>query len=453
MQNIVGIRREDLSKRGERRVALTPALVGKLINQGVPFIIQSWIHPDKQVVKRAFDDELYQNEGAEITEDLSAANPVFGIKEIGLDYIMPDKAYYFFSHTHKGQIKNRKLLKTLVERRCSVIDYELIVNDGNLRTITAFTYFAGYAGMVDSLWTLGQRLKGKGISNPFENIPQAIAKGKKIDAFIKLIQEAGEEIRTNGTPAELPPLICCFLGSGKTSTGAQRMYDYLPHQEISLEELPEIYQSGSRKQVYKLVLEIPDMYRLKEDSKHTNQSLSRQQIIDLYLKEPRHFESNMDRIFPYCMIWMNCIIWSRKFPRLITREQAEVWYSRSQTLRVIGDITCDPEGAIQFSKETWIDDPVFIYHPLTQETHKGFEGEGIAVMAVTNLPCEFSADASTEFSQNLEPYIEQIVKADYQAHSPEEAGLPEDILRAVILWKGKFTPRYEYMSAFLKQPQ
>ena len=181
-----------------------------------------------------------------------------------------------------------------------------------------------------------------------------------------MIREVGEEILTKGTPAELPPMICCFLGTGKTSQGAREIYSDLPVKRISLAELPEVYQSGNRKYVYELLLEIPEMYRLKADAKidiQTYHTLSESDKIGLYLNEPEHFESNLDQIFPYCTMMMNCIIWSSKYPRLITREIAKDWYQKDQTLKVIGDITCDPEGAIEFSKETWIDDPVFIYNP------------------------------------------------------------------------------------------
>ena len=91
-------------------------------------------------------------------------------------------------------------------------------------------------------------------------------------------------------------------------------------------------------------------------------------------------------------------------------------YKEYKTLQVIGDITCDPNGSIEFSKETWIDDPVYIYNPETETITDGFEGEGIAVMAVTNLPCEFSADASIQFGGNLAPFYKNIVSADYKKY-------------------------------------
>ena len=116
---------------------------------------------------------------------------------------------------------------------------------------------------------------------------------------------------------------------------------------------------------------------------------------------------------------------------------------------VIGDITCDPNGSIEFSKETWIDNPVYIYNPITEIEKSSFDGEGIAVMAVTNLPCEFSADASREFNEDLSPYLIPIISAKYNT-ALSESGLPDEIKRAVILWNGQFTKKYKYMREFVE---
>jgi len=450
MTNILALRREDLSKKGEQRAAISPELARELVASGHQLLVQSGRHPQSGEVKRIFPDEEYAAAGALITEDLSPARVVFGLKEIETAKLMPAKAYYFFSHTHKGQLKNRGMLHSLCEKGCTLIDYELMADERGQRVLTAFTYFAGYAGMTDSLWALGQRLLAKGITNPFTAIPQAIEKAD-LQAVKDLIAGVGRDIAQKGTPEALPPVICCFLGAGKTSTGAQSMYQLLNPQHISLEELPHIYQHGSRKKVYQLVLDIPEMYRFRAESSYRGAGLSRAEVFELYLREPQHFESNMDQVFPWCTLLMNCILWSPAYPRLISRADAARWYAQADCLQVIGDITCDPEGAIEFSQETWIDQPVFVYDPHTQSMHFGFEGDGIAVMAVTNLPCEFSADASRQFASELRPYMQRIAGANYEAEAAESAGLPPEVLEATILWKGKFTEKYAYMQQFIEQ--
>ncbi len=449
MKHTLGIRREDLNKKGEQRVAIDPNLANKITEAGFTLMVQPASHPVTGENKRAFSDKQYLDAGAMIQEDLSKADIIFGLKEISKEEIEPQKVYLFFSHTHKGQVKNRELLKTLVERKATLIDYELIQNSGGQRVITAFTYMAGYAGMIDSLWTLGKKWNLKGISSPIQEIPQSVVSGD-LTKMKALISKVGENISKTGTPQSQPPLITAFLGNGRTSFGAQSIYDLLPTKEIKLEDIPEVYRNGNRKFVYKWVADIPELFRPKTGSHIQSMSLTTQEYFQQYLAHPEEFESNLDKVFPYCTMWMNCIIWSPKYPRLITRAQAKEWYNQSQTLQVIGDITCDPEGAIEFSRETWIDDPVFNYYPDSQKVTQGFSADGISVMAVTNLPCEFSADASAQFSTDIEPFIQTIISMDTDADQLSSSGLPEEIAGATILWRGAFTPPYHYMEEYIR---
>jgi alpha-aminoadipic semialdehyde synthase len=451
MPNTIAVRREDLSKKGEKRVAISPERAQEITSLGAGLLVQPGSHPETNEEKRIFQDELYEAVGAEIKEDLADADVIFGLKEIELAHILPEKAYLFFSHTHKGQTKNRKMLQHLIDQRASLVDYELITDEDDMRLLTAFTYFAGYAGMIDSLWTYGKRLKQKGISNPFEAIPQSIEVGD-LEQIKGTLREVGAYIAEHGTPAELPPMICCFFGSGKTSTGAQEIFDILPTEWIRLKDVPEIFANGSRKVVYKVVLGISTMFRPNADAPEAlkQKAAAGERFRNEYISNPEYFESNIDRIFPYSSILMNCIIWSNKYPRLLTREEVARFYAKDQVAEVLGDITCDPEGAFQFSKETWIDRPVFIYNPASRAEKEGFDGEGIAVMAVTNLPCEFSADASRQFSSELAPMLPGIATANFDAATAEEAGLPGSILRATILWKGEFREPFQYMKKFVE---
>lgn len=450
MNLVIGIRREDLNKIGETRVAIVPEEAKRLIQQGGKILVQPGTNPETGEVKRAFPDSTYENVGGEISEDLKEADIVFGLKEIDLQYVQPGKAYLCFSHTHKGQVKNRKLLRKFSEGKNTLIDYELFIDEAKRRVLTSFTYYAGYAGMAETIWAFGQRVQKQGHIHPFKAIPKTSDVGS-LSKVKEMITKVGAEISQHGTPLDLPPLICCFLGTGKTSTGAQEIFDLLPVEEIKLEELEKTFHTASRKKVYKLVLDIPDMYRLKEDSELAGHALSYEKLFSAYLQSPEHFTSNMDQVFPYVSILMNCILWSPKYPRLLSREDTQKWAQQHSTLKLIGDITCDPEGAIQFSKETWMNDPVFTYDPVTQADPMGFDGPGITVMAVTNLPCSFPADASRQFSSELSPYLDDILAADFTATSFLDAQLSETLRQATIMWKGRFTPDYRYMAAYLRE--
>ncbi|MCH8326805.1 MAG: hypothetical protein IIB83_09660, partial [Bacteroidetes bacterium] len=323
----------------------------------------------------------------------------------------------------------------------------LITDNNNRRLITAFTYIAGSAGMVDTLWALAEKLKLKGIENPFKNITQSI-NSKNIAHVKNLLVKAGEKIKIKGTPETLPPVICGILGRGKTSIGAQQILDMLPCEQITFDKLPTVYADGSRKKIYKLVLKVYDMFRLKEKYKKEYTGNKDIEKVNHYLKNPDMYESNMEKILPYVTVLMNCITWSNKYPRLLTNDLCKKIYSKNQTLLVIGDVTCDPNGSIEFSKETWIDNPVYNYNPINETSIDGFQPDGITVMAVTNLPCEFSADASEKFSNELLPFLKDITSADYTGKL-STSGLPDPIKNAVIMWKGIFTERYKYMGKYI----
>lgn len=456
MKNIIAIRREDLSKKRESRTPIVPSLAARITAKGGRLLVQPSINPDTLEVKRAFKDDSYSEIGGEITEDISAANVVLGVKEIENQHIKPSTAYYIFSHTHKGQKKNRSMLQTFVEKKCTLIDYELIVNEKNIRNITAFTYYAGYAGMVDALWALGQKLKAEGIVSRFQRVPQAIEKAD-LQVLKDILKEVKEEIQQKGTTMKMPPMIFCFLGNGKTSMGAQEIFDSLPVVNITPEQVTDVFVRGSRNFVYKLVLNIPDMFRLKAKTtakiREKYEKMNRREKSDFYLANPAHFESNMDIFFPYISVFMNCILWSPQYPRLFSREDTQKWYAKHKVLRVIGDISCDPEGGVEFSHDTWIDNPVFTYHPETQTETNGFAPSGISVMAVTNLPCEFPSDASAAFSRNISEFMSGITTANYEAPHLSESGLPDALQRATILWNGEFTEKYAYMKDFLPQQE
>lgn len=447
--NKIAIRREDLSKKGEQRVSISPKEVKQLADNGVSVMVQPALHPETQERKRAFKDSHYEAAGAIISEDISSADIVFGLKEIESKFLRPDKTYLYFSHTHKGQVKNRGMLQKLVDLKATLIDYELIVDEQKQRLVTAFTYFAGYAGMVDSLWTLGQRWKSKGFDTPLANIKQSVAYEGGMEEAKESLRQAGEAIKKDGFPDSLPPLITVVLGRGKTSTGSREMYNLLPVKSIELQDLEQTYKEGSRNCVYELVLGIKEMFRLKADSTLQIDPNEHKAFSKAYRKHPDQFESNLDKVIPYTSLLMNCIIWAPEFPRLLSLEKTREWHGATPTLEVIGDITCDPEGSIEFSHETWIDEPVFTYDPQTGEKQNGFTGPGITVMAVTNLPCEFPADAAEQFASELFPFVPALAKADLGADSPEAAGFPAEIQGATILWKGDFMPDYAYMEEFL----
>lgn len=145
---VVGILSETVNK-WERRTPLTPSHCARLLHRGVSRII---VQPS---TKRIHHDVLYEEVGCEISNDLSPCGLILGIKQptvqfscspfvfyfyinftvmyimmmimvMQLEMILPDRAYAFFSHTHKAQKENMPLLDKVCLRVCARFKHDYL---------------------------------------------------------------------------------------------------------------------------------------------------------------------------------------------------------------------------------------------------------------------------------------------------------------------------------------
>ncbi|MCP4155300.1 MAG: hypothetical protein GY757_46670 [bacterium] len=437
MEKIIGIRREDKNK-WERRVPLIPGDVKELKEKhGIKTIIQ----PSKI---RIFSDEEYEKAGATVSEDMSAAQVILAVKEIPTDLFEEGKTYMFFSHTIKGQDYNMDMLRLLKKMKCNLIDYERVVDDKNRRLIF-FGKYAGLAGMIDTLHALGQKTKLQGYDNPLSKIKPAYQYDSLEHAKIE-IDKIGKEIDEKGIPQELCPLVVGFAGYGNVSRGAQEIFDILPHKTVSAHIIDENYENFSMDNfnLYKVVFNEEDMVFPKDE----NAVFALQDYYD----NPDKYVSRFESYIPYLSVLVNCIYWTEDYPLLVTKEylKNETVLRSNLTLKVIGDISCDIDGSVEITyKATKPDNPTFTYFANEDRFEDGVHMTGVAVMAVDNLPCEFSAESSTAFSTVLKEYVESLASADFSG-SHDDLKLAAPIKRAQILHKGEFTTEYEYMKEYLK---
>jgi len=436
MGKIIGIRREDKNE-WEKRVPLVPADVRWLKEKhGIHAIVQ----PSKI---RIFADEEYRQAGAEISEDMSRAEVIYAVKEIPASLFQKNKTYVFFSHTIKGQAYNLPMLKTMVDLGCNLIDYERVIDEKNQRLIF-FGRYAGLAGMLDTLHAYGQKLLVRGVPTPFAKIKQAY-QYESLAAAKEAIAAIGVQIDEHGFPTELCPLVVGFAGYGNVSRGAQEIFDLLPHKILSAEALLEMAENfaNDNLNLFKVVFSEDDMVR------------PRQGIFDLqdYYTHPEKYESEFENYLPLLSILVNCIYWTEKYPRLVSKE-----YLKNRTilesnlnLQVIGDISCDIDGSIQITnKATKPDDAYYTYFAENDRFENGIEPLGVTVMAVDNLPCEFPRESSVEFSAVLRDFVNAISGADFNQKS-ESIKLPFAIQKALILQRGNFSRDYQYMNDFVTQ--
>lgn len=434
MEKYLGIRREDKNK-WERRVPLIPEDIKELSEK---HSIRTMVQPS---TLRIYPDSAFEVPGAVVDEDLSKANTIFAVKEIPINLLAANKTYLFFSHTIKGQPYNMDMLRRLMVLKCNLIDYERIVNEKNQRLIF-FGAHAGYAGIIETLFCYARKMKKNDVDSPLSRIRQAYEYAS-LDAAKAHVIEISNKIASDGLPQEMTPLVVGFAGYGNVSKGAQEIFDLLPFIEIKPNELAAMRSRDTHdpKLIYKVVFKEKDMVA----------PVSGDFDLQDYYDHPQKYESTMETHLPHLNILVNCIYWTPDYPRLVTKKYLKERNTADgkSGLTVIGDISCDIEGSIEITKDaTMPDNACFTYFPDTDNFKNGITKGGITVMAIDNLPCEFSKEASIFFSNVLKGYANDIVSADF-SQPFDQLALPYSIKKALILHNGQLTDDYKYIKQYI----
>jgi alpha-aminoadipic semialdehyde synthase len=434
MPGIIAVRRETKSPL-ERRTPVTPDLVARLVKGSE---IQVIVQPS---ARRVFRDKEYVRAGATMAENLSDSKVILGIKEIAPDLLQPETAYLFFSHVIKGQPYNMPMLAKLLELGCTLIDYEKICDEDGRRLIF-FGRFAGLAGMIDTLWALGQRLRREGFPTPLASIEQAYEYESLDDAKIA-VREAGEHIASEGLPEELTPLTIGVAGYGNVASGVREILAELPNREVEPDKLESKLEDPSPHCFYQTTFREEHLVEPKKKGRAFE--------LQEYYDHPDRYRSIFGRHLSHLSVLMNCNYWDERYPRLVTKDQLRAMWSgeTSPRLKVIGDLGCDIEGAVECTlKCTEPSDPIYVYDPIEETIASGVDGSGPVVLAVDILPAELPREASEEFSSTLAPFLPALAVADFDVPFSELA-LPPELLGAVIAHRGELTPDYRYIEAHL----
>ena len=112
----------------DRRVVLSPAACQKVLNQfdGIEIVAES-------SPIRVFEDAEYRAADIPVADDVSDCDVLLGVKEVPIDALIPEKKYFFFSHTIKKQPYNRDLLRAILEKRIELYDHEVLTNTKGVR--------------------------------------------------------------------------------------------------------------------------------------------------------------------------------------------------------------------------------------------------------------------------------------------------------------------------------
>ncbi len=443
MARTIGIIEEHKSE-WEKRAPLTPDDV-ELLKElfGFDFIVQPSNH-------RIFTDDEYLRAGARLDDDLSSCDIVIGIKEFPIETFRRNGTYLFFSHTIKGQEYNMGMLKRLRDLGCTLIDYEMMKDD-NGRRLIFFGNYAGLAGMVDSLWALGRRLANEGYETPLGKIKQAWQYTTLSEAKAE-ITNMGVEMKEWSEPG-LMPLICGFAGYGNVSGGAQEIFDLLdpvvitPGQLMELDLTPSVEANNEVNPLsgrfIKVIFKEKDMVEPRDPEAPFD--------LNDYYTNPNRYRSIFSKFIPRLTILMNGIYWDERYPRLLKKDDVKTFFGESgdNRLKVIGDISCDVNGAIECNEYcTQPDSSVYVFDVDDGTTKEGVRGNGPVILAVDNLPAEFSRESSGFFSNILKDILPEIVLQE-KWDKMEYLSLRKELERSIILLKGRFTTDFEYMKDYI----
>jgi alanine dehydrogenase len=354
---------------------------------------------------RVFPDEDYSKLGIEVAEDISDCEVFFGVKEIPVDYLIPNKKYFFFSHTIKKQPYNRKLLQAILEKNIELYDHETIVDANNKRLIG----FGRYAGIVGAY----NGFRAFGIKYELFNLPKAETLNSKEDLVVRLRRQI------------FPNLKIVLTGHGKVGMGAKEILDGMKIKQVSVDDfLNKVYSQPVYTQI-----DVLD-YNKRIDG----------QVLDNkdFYTNPQAYTSNFERFTKVADIFMAGHFHGNNAPDILTQDMLK---AADCKIKVVADISCDVDGPIACTiKASTIAEPFFGYLPSEHKevpyTHPG----SIMVMSVDNLPCELPKDASEGFG---EMFMKHVIPAFFN-------GDKDGILQhAKITENGKLTPRFAYLQDYV----
>jgi hypothetical protein len=354
---------------------------------------------------RIFSDEAYAKAGFEITEDLSDCDVLIGVKEVPIAALIPNKKYFFFSHTIKKQPYNRDLLKAMLEKNIILYDHEVITDSRGNRLI-GFGRYAGLVGAYNGFRALG--MKTQSFSLP---------KAESLADLPALINQLNS--------IKLPAIKILLTGTGKVAKGAKEILDAMNIKAVAISE----YLTTSYNEPVYCKIDVLDYNKRTDGQVLTNR--------DFY-NNPSDYVSNFMRFAKVTDYFIAGHFFGEGSPYLFTREDAK---SDQFNIHLVADISCDIDGPVASTlRASTIADPIYGYDPETS-TEVAYTSPGaITVMAVDNLPCELPKDASDGFG---DLFLTHVIPAFF---NDDKDGI---LARAAMTKAQELTPRYEYLQGYV----
>ena len=356
---------------------------------------------------RVFTDDEYKAAGIDITNDITDCEVLLGVKEVPMEFLLPNKKYFFFSHTIKKQAYNRNLLKVILDKNIELYDHEVITNSKGIR-IVAFGRYAGIVGAYNGFRTYG-------LKHDIFQLPKAESLSNQ-KALIATLNKTA-----------LPNIKIVLTGKGRVSNGAKEMLDGMHIKEVSADD----YLNNTYNEPVYTQLDVLD-YNERIDGK----------VLDMFdfFNNPKDYKSRFMRFAKVSDLYLACHFWDSKAPFIFTKEDAK---STDFKIKVIADISCDIDGPVASTlRASTIADPIYGYHPQSEKEVDYTDDKAIAVMAVDNLPTELPNDASIGFGESFANYV---IPAFFNG---DKDGVLE---RALMTKNGELTERYKYLQDYVDE--
>jgi len=384
----------------DRRVVLSPGACQKVLEA----------HPNAKITVepsplRVFSDEEYRNADLEVAATMETCDVLIGVKEVPIDALLPNKKYFFFSHTIKKQPYNRPLLQAILDKNIELYDHEVITNVKGIRLV-AFGRYAGIVGAYNGV-------RAYGLKTGLFTVPKASDIKDKAGLITQLLQ------------VSLPPIKILLTGKGRVGNGAKEILDGMKLREVSVEE----YLHTEFDEPVYCQIDVLE-YNQRKDGR----VLPMQDFFDY----PEAYAANFMRFAEKTDFYIAGHFYGTGAPYLFTRTDVK---KPNFKIKVVADISCDVDGPVATTlRASTIADPIYGYDAQSEAETDYTSPTAIAVMAVDNLPAELPRDASEGFG---ETFVESVIPAFF---NNDKDGILE---RARMTKDGKLTERYAYLQDYV----
>ncbi|WP_052596216.1 NAD(P)-dependent oxidoreductase [Aureispira sp. CCB-QB1] len=357
---------------------------------------------------RCLPDEAYESEGIKVQEDVSDCDVLMGIKEVPKEQLIPNKKYFFFSHTIKAQPYNRALLQKILEENITLFDYEVLTNEKKQRVI-AFGRFAGIVGAHNGMMTYGNRTGAFELKqmHKYDDYAAAIAYYKTLS---------------------FPKMKIVVTGTGRVANGAAEVFDHMEIRKVS----PQDFLEKEYDEAVYTQLDCEHYAAPKEDKPF--------ELMDFY-QNPQNYKSIFEPYTKVADLMVNGIYWANEAPAFFTKAAMK---EEDFNIKVIADVTCDiaPVASIPSTLfATTIAKPVFGYDPESESAVEPYQAHTIDMMTIDNLPNELPKDASKSFGEQFTAHvIEELLGL-------KNTGMLE---RAMIAKDGQLGPHFQYLTDYVQ---